>query len=100
MIPIRLCASLDINFFKRPKDDFDTYGFQRSLRHEEEAQAETREKLYFRLFHPRFGFSTTAVSLTFIVSLGGRLREEIYILAVHKWQLRQKPHLHTMTFWK
>lgn len=100
MIPIRLCACLDINFFKRPKDDFDTYGFQISLQHEEEAQAEPREELYFGLFRPRFGFSATAVSLTLIVSLGVRLREEIYILAVHKWQWRQKPHLHTMTFWK
>ena len=37
----------------------------------------------------KVGFSTTAFSLSLTVSLAGRLREEMCILAVYKRELRQ-----------
>lgn len=86
-------------FCKRQKDDVNAYGFQMSWQHEE-AQEEARQKFYLRFFYPRFGCSTMALSLTLIVSLASRPREDIYTLALHKGKLRQKPHLPKMIFWE
>lgn len=66
----------------------------------EESQTEPREKIIPEALSSKVWMAIIALSLTLIVSLASRPREDIYILALHKGKLRQMLHLHKMTFWK